>query len=350
MRKNSFFLPSRTVIAGCLFLSLLLPCLPDVTASVYAELIEGEPELHALPEAPALPPDIHSESDLYFAAAKDEITLLNPQGPVPVPGNVLEKKDIEYGNVNGRALLLDLYLPRDQDADIPGILFIHGGGWASGNRSDYKYYTVRLAQMGYAVATISYRFVSEASFPACVEDAKCAVRWMRAHAKEYRICPDTIAVAGGSAGGHLAMMTGYSSDIEALEGTGGYPEFSSAVQAVINLYGPTDLTPVEFHDHPTLKAFFGGKTFNEAPESYALASPIRHLDKSDPPTLVIHGTDDSIVPVAQADLLVARLEALEIPHEYLRLEGYPHTLDIIQEVNQCVRWHMYRFLEKYLKK
>ncbi|NLN92411.1 MAG: alpha/beta hydrolase [Candidatus Hydrogenedens sp.] len=343
-RHLSILSPAGLSLLLFLFCAFAVIVNPDAGAA----LIETEEELVALEEPPALPANINQESDLHLAVGKGEVTLLNLSDPVPVPETVIETTDIEYGRVGDRALLLDLYRPARQEGPQPGLIFIHGGGWSSGKKSDYKYYTVRFAQMGFVVATISYRFVQEAPFPACVEDAKCAVRWMRAHADEYGIRADAIAVAGGSAGGHLAMMLGYAADTPELEGKGGHEQFSSAVQAVINLYGPTDLTPEEFHNHPTLTAFFGGKSYDQVPESYALASPMHHLDKNDPPTLVIHGTDDSTVPVAQADLLVAQLEKLEIPHEYLRMKGYPHTLDILLEANQFVRWHMYRFLKTHL--
>ena len=324
---------------------LLLPCASY--ASVAVE--ETEAALFALETPPPLPENINEMADLVIAAANGELTMIHLSDPVPVPDSVVETKDIEYGNVNGRPLLLDLYQPRDREGPLPGIVLIHGGGWSGGNRSDYKYYCVRFPQMGYVVATVSYRLVGEAPFPACIEDVKCAVRWMRAHAEQYGINPDAIAAIGGSAGGHLSMMLGYSPDVPELEGTGGHEDYSSAVQAVVNLYGPTDLTPEEFHEHPTLVAFFGGKTFAEAPDQYRLASPLTHLRKGAPPTLVIQGTDDDIVPVAQADLLVERLRELGVEHEYLRMHGYPHTLDILVEINRYVRWHIYHFLDKHLK-
>ena len=309
----------------------------------------SEKELFALEQAPPLPENIQEMADLVLAAARGELTMLHLSDPVPVPETVIETRDIEYGNVNGRPLLLDLYRPKEQSEPLPGVLFIHGGGWSGGKRSDYKYYCVRFPQMGYVVATVSYRLVGEATFPACVEDVKCAVRWMRAHAEEYGIDPDRIAAIGGSAGGHLSMMLGYAADVPELEGAGGHAEYSSAVQAVVNLYGPTDLTPEEFHEHPTLVSFFGGKTFSEAEDQYRLASPLTHLKAGAPPTLVIHGTDDDVVPVAQADLLVERLKELEVPHAYLRMQGYPHTLDILLEINRHVRWHIYHFLDEHLK-
>ncbi len=309
----------------------------------------SEADLAALPAAPPLPEGISEPADLLAAAAQGALTMIHLDDPIAVPEDIEEIKDIEYGNVGGRSLQLDLYRPRERKAPLPGLIFIHGGGWSGGARSDYKYYAVRFPQLGYVVATISYRLVGEATFPAAVQDAKCAVRWMRAHAEEYGIDPEAIAAIGGSAGGHLSMMLGYSADVPELEGTGGHAEYSSAVQAVVNLYGPVDLCAPEHRDNPTLLAFFGGKNQEEAPEAYRLASPLTHLKPGLPPTLIIHGDADDIVPIAQGDLLAERLGALKVPYEYLRLTGYPHTLDILVEVNLQCRWHMYRFLDKYLK-
>ena len=312
-------------------------------------LPETEAALVALETPPPLPENITNTGDLLMQEALGKITRLELDEARAVPEDVEEIKDIQYGDGEGTPLLLDLYLPRERKGAVPGLIFIHGGSWSHGKRSDYKYYATRFPQMGYAVATLSYRLVPDASFPAAVHDVKCAVRWMRANAEKYGINPDKLAAIGGSAGGHLAMMLGYSPGVAELEGTGGHQEYSSAVQAVVNFYGPVDITLPEHHNNPTLHAFFGGKTFDEAPEQYRLASPITHLTKDAPPTLTIHGTDDMTVPVDQADLLAARLKELGVYHEYLRLEGYPHTLDIIQEANVYCRWHIYRFLDKQLR-
>ena len=125
---------------------------------------------------------------------------------------------------------------------VPAVLFLHGGAWKGGYRQIYHYYCTKFAEHGFVAATASYRFTGEAPFPAAVEDVKCAVRWLRANAEKRGIDPNKIGVAGGSAGGHLAMMIGYSSDVPELEGKGGHAETSSRVQAVVDLYGPTDLT------------------------------------------------------------------------------------------------------------
>jgi acetyl esterase/lipase len=239
-------------------------------------------------------------------------------------------------------------MPEKIDAPVPGLIFIHGGGWESGGKGDYRYYAVRYAKRGYVAASISYRFVQEAAFPACVQDAKCAVRWMRANADKYHVNPNQIAVIGGSAGGHLAMMAGYSAGVPELEGDGGYAGVSSAVQAVVDFYGPCDLTGPEQRNHPTILKLFGGKTYEETPQQYELASPIRHLDKSDPPTLIFHGTIDDVVPIEQSERLAKQLTELGIPCQYERIEGYPHTMDLARDVNVRCQWFMNRFLARYL--
>lgn len=348
MYKRYLILP--TLYAGGCSLLFLMPFAAVSSTADEAPAVSEEAVLFAMAAPPPLPENINEMADLVVAAADGKLTLLDLDDPVPVPDTVIETKDIEYGNVNGRPLLLDLYQPREHSGPLPAVVFIHGGGWSGGQRSDYKYYCVRFPQMGYVVATVSYRFVDEAIFPACVQDVKCAVRWMRANAEKYGINPDAIAAVGGSAGGHLAMMLGYSAGVAELEGDGGHPEYSSAVQAVVNLYGPVDMTLEEFHENKTLLAFFGGKHFTEIPDQYRLASPMTHVKQGVPPTLIIHGTDDETVPVSQADLLAERLKELGCEYKYLRLTGYPHTLDILLEVNKHVRWHMYHFLDKYLKK
>lgn len=313
---------------------------------VWAEM--DEEAILAAPEPPAVPLGFTEMPQLMLAAAAGQLTLLDINAPIPIPDSVEYLPDLEYGRVGDRPLLLDLYRPKGLDKPAPSLMFIHGGGWASGSRTDYKYYCVRFAARGYVVVSISYRMVGEATYPACIQDAKCAVRWMRANAGKYGIDPDRIAAVGGSAGGHLSMMLGYSSDVPELEGDGGHAEYSSAVRAVVDLYGPVDMTLPEFKENPTLLRFFAGKTQDEVPEQYKTASPYFHLDKNDPPTLILHGTIDDIVPVAQSDLLYEKLKELGVPVMYDRLDGYPHTMDIAKEVNVRCQWFMTRFFEKYL--
>ena len=144
------------------------------------------------------------------------------------------------------------------------------------------------------------------------------------------------------------MMVGYSSDVPELEGEGGNAGVSSGVRAVVNLYGPADLTTPFGVESPLVKNFLGGRTFDEAEAVYRRASPITHLSKDDPPTLIFHGTIDDTVQIAQADLLAARLKALGVPFRYDRLEGWPHGLDLSRVVNERARKTMLKFLAEHL--
>lgn len=314
-----------------------------------AQPFADERKLLATPVPPAVPPGFTSTKQAIAGLLGRKLTMLPLNQPIPnVPG-VTVHKDVEYGRAGLRRLLLDLYLPDGLTKPTPALLFIHGGGWKGGKKEDYAYYCIRYAARGYVVASVSYRLVGEATFPACIHDVKCAVRWMRAQAKKYHIDPKRIAAIGGSAGGHLSMMLGYSAGVAELEGQGGWPDQSSAVQAVVNLYGPTDLTVEVARTHPTVVEFMGGKSYDDHPEMYKLASPLHHLDKDDAPTLILHGTIDDLVPIEQADMLAGRLAELGIPYDYDRLHGYPHTMDVAKEVNLRCRWFINRFLERQFK-
>ncbi len=254
-----------------------------------------------------------------------------------MPKGVKLLTDLTYGTGGDRALKLDLYKPVTMKTKVPALIFIHGGSWKGGNKNMYRPYATRYAQKGYVVASISYRLSGEAPFPAAIQDAKCAVRWMRAHAAEYKVDPNYICVLGGSAGGHIAMMVGYCPDEKEMEGSGGYENFSSRVQAVVNIYGPCDLAVPVLRDAESIRKFLGGRTYDEAPELYKKASPFYYLTKNTPPTLILHGTLDSLVPINQSDELAKRLKETGVPYTYDRLEGWPHVMDMAEIVfNRCV--------------
>lgn len=285
-----------------------------------------------------------TENALIASFALGRLKLQDLGNPPPLPEGVTVEKGIEYGRVGNTPLLLDLYRPETTDTPRPAILFIHGGGWVGGDRADYTIYAQQFAAWGYVAGTISYRFSSEAKFPGCVSDAKCAVRWLRANAARLGVNPDQIAVAGGSAGGHLSMMIGYSSDVAELEGEGGHAEVSSAVQAVINLYGPTDLTAPVAQGHPSVTGLMGG-AYADMTEAYRQASPLHHLDAGDPPTFIIQGTLDTIVPSSQADALAEKLKTLGVDYWYDCYDGWPHTMDMAVPVTERVQPAIRAFLE-----
>lgn len=296
---------------------------------------------------PAPPPGYTSRAEVIARIGLGAIKLIDLEHD-PLPKGVQEIKAVEYGRGGDQPLLLDLHLPAEFKGPRPGLIFIHGGAWSGGEREIYHYYTKRLAQQGYVAATISYRLSGVAPFPAAVHDCKCAVRWMRAMADQYQIDPQRIAVLGGSAGGHLAMMVGYNNDPN-LEGDGGHPGISSRVSAVVNFYGPSDLTTEAARQADPVRKFLGGP-FDQRTKLYEQASPLRHLDANDPPTLIIHGTLDELVDIQQSDHLAERLHQLGVPFVYDRLSGWPHTLDVAAPVNQHCLELMQTFLQAALER
>jgi acetyl esterase/lipase len=266
----------------------------------------------------------------------------------PLPDGVVEQTNVVYGTGGGRPLHLDLCSPAKIDRPAPAVLFIHGGAWRTGKRQDYRIYTTHFAKLGYVTATASYRLFREAPYPAAVQDVKCAVRWLRANAARLHIDPERIAVAGGSAGGHLSMLVGYAPGLH--EGDGGHAEVSSKVAAVVDIYGPADLTTPVGRKASVVKDFLGGKSYDEAPALWQEASPITHLRAGAPPTLILHGTLDEVVPIGQSDLLAARLKELGVPAEYERIDGWPHVMDASLPVNEYFKARIARFLEDRLRR
>lgn len=299
-------------------------------------------EVSGVPPAPA---GFASQDEVLKALAAGKVKIVTPS--FAPPEGIEETKDIVYCTVGDTELKMDICRPKGVTTPRPAIIFIHGGGWSGGDRAIMALYTYHFAEKGYVTATISYRFSGKAPFPAAVSDAKCAVRFLKANAEKYGIDPDNIAASGNSAGGHLSMMMGYSSDVPELESDCAIPSTDSSIKAVINFYGPTDLTTDFAISMGVVKKFIG-KPYEDAKEAYKLASPLTHLTPDDPPTLIFQGTVDDIVPVSQADILAAKLQELGIPYEYDRVEGWPHTMDLAAEVNARCVVLMERFLEEHL--
>jgi acetyl esterase/lipase len=174
---------------------------------------------------------------VYFAAwiGIEKIVNLTPE----IPADIREIKNIEYKNVNGKSLQLDMYIPENLQKPAPLLVFIHGGGWRSGNRSDYLVYLIDFARRGYITATVSYRLLADSCYPACAEDISDAITWFVDNGQYYGYDPGRIALIGGSAGAHLALLAAYGwknseSDSGSIQ--------HRRIKAVVDIYGPYDLT------------------------------------------------------------------------------------------------------------
>ncbi len=244
------------------------------------------------------------------------------------PSNATILRDLVYSRVGDKALRLDLYLPENITGPVPVILCIHGGGWSRGNKRRCP--ALILVDNGYAVASIEYRLTGEAAFPAQIEDCKAAVRWLRANAAKYNFEPDRIGAWGHSSGAHLAALLGTSGEVPALEGSGDNLQYSSRVQAVCEVSGPADLLRMYREASPDARSAMGlsvqsaiaaliGGPVEENEAKAIAASPVTYVSKDDPPFLIIHGEQDTTVPVSQSRLFAAALEAA----------GVETTLDVV---------------------
>lgn len=239
-----------------------------------------------------------------------------------LPEGIELERDVVYGTGGGRELHLHLLMPMSpRDEAQPAYVWIHGGGWKGGTKEGGIQQVLPLVQRGFVGATIEYRLTGEAPFPAQIEDCKCAIRFLRAHAEEYGIDPKRIAVGGSSAGGHLAALVGTSGGVPGLEGSGGWDGQSSAVQAVVDLYGPTDFARFvatkgyESHDKDGSpeSLLLGGGRVSENTAGIRRVNPITYIDQDDPPFLILHGSADPVVPVNQSESLHAALLAKSVP-------------------------------------
>jgi acetyl esterase/lipase len=266
-----------------------------------------------------------------------------------IPSDIEEIKNIEYKNINGKSLQLDIYRPKNLNKTVPLLVFIHGGGWRGGVRSDYLVYLVAFAKQGYMTATVSYRLLKDGPYPACAEDITDAVSWFYNNGEKYGYDADRIALIGGSAGAHLALLAAYGWKKPGVNNDStNVGERRHRIKAVVDIYGPADLTTEYSRNHSLVTSFLA-HSFKEAPELFTEASPIHYLDKNDPPTMILHGTSDDLVPISQSDELKAKLDSLGVPNVYYRVPLWPHTMDIIQRVNDFSRLKMNDFFEKYLK-
>jgi acetyl esterase/lipase len=248
-----------------------------------------------------------------------------------VPASVEAVRDIAYVRYGERVLQLDLYLPKARAGRaLPAIVLVHGGGWRSGVRANFAPMAIRMAERGYAAATVSYRLSPEAPYPAAIVDVKAALRWMRANAAQYGIDPRRIAVGGGSAGGQIAALAGVTDAIARFDPGAGLGAVASSAQAIVNIDGLSDFTSEaarKYEDDPNKQpssagAWFGGR-YAEKAALWHEASPTFYVNPKTPPILFI-GSGQPRFSVGREEM-IARLDAAGVASRVVLLPDTPHS-------------------------
>lgn len=268
--------------------------------------------------------------------------------------NTLQIFNLKYSSVESNAVKLDLYLPKTNcSGKFPLIISIHGGGFESGDK-----YPVEkpispdiLSDNCYALASINYRLGGEAAFPAGNEDVKSAVRWLRAGAGKYNLDSDNFGVIGGSAGGYYSSFLGTTGDIQGFD-VGDNLEYSSAVQAVVDEFGPVNISSLVQNrvdaglPANSAESIFIGCDISSTNCANAInASPINHISKEDPPFLILHGEKDKIVPVKQSQDFYAQLQSFGVPVTFIMIPNAEHGGVEFDSYNEQI----IEFFDKYLK-
>lgn len=245
------------------------------------------------------------------------------------PAGYRKVADIPFAEVDGNRLALDLYLPEGKEG-APLVVFVHGGGWQRGSRNDMP--LGAMAPAGFAFASVDYRLTPVAPFPAQAHDIKAAIRFLRAKQSEYGYDAARIAIAGTSAGAHLAALVGVTNGHKELEGTvGGNLSQSSDVQAILSYYGASDFMTILKQStpfglgvrEPALQLLLGGHP-EEKEELAKLASPVYHLDANDPPMLLLHGDQDPQMPINQSLQLYGAYREKGLDAEFLSVYQAAH--------------------------
>ncbi len=281
-----------------------------------------------------------------------------PQRTVPPQGFAAEY-DVPYVPDGDAAQSLDIYYPeKSADKPLPLLVWIHGGGWSGGSKTQVPY--LNQLQRGYVVASVEYRFSQQAKFPAQIQDCQAAIRWLRANASKYNLDPSRVGVGGASAGGHLAALVGTSGGQQVFPAIGGNQDQSDQVQAVCDIYGPTDFWTVvsQADEDENVKNVFhwnNGDPYSrlidaklgEDKQKCLAVSPVHYVSKKCPPFLILHGDHDTLVPYAQSVELSDLLTKAGVEVTLQRLPGAGHGGPAfgLPAVGQLVN----AFFDKHLK-
>ncbi len=283
--------------------------------------------------------------------------------------DIVRQEDVIYGRKYGVALTMDVFTPKT-NPNGAGVIWVVSGGWfsAHGNIPNNPANSIigELLKRGYTVFAVVHGSQPKFTIPEILEDMNRAVRFIRAHAAEYKIDPDRIGITGGSAGGHLSLMQGLAGDLGNPKAKDPIDRVSSRVQAVACFFPPTDFfnygkegqdalgrgilkdfaAPFDFHQwDQERKEFVEITDETKKHEIGNKISPINHVSADDPPTLIIHGDADKLVPIQQAEIIVAKLKEAKVPAELVVKKGAGHGWgNLNKDMSTIADW-----FDKYLK-
>lgn len=313
-------------LAGWIGLALvviaLLTMLPHALAGLRTTIeVDGRPEqLDLAGDAPRLP-RAHMLLPLLGLRPRRDITCT---------------RGVQFAEVDGRRLRLDVYTGPGGEGPRPAVIWVHGGAWLFGTRQEQAVPMLsHLAANGWVCFSIDYRLSPDATMPEHIHDVKRAIAWVREHADEYGVDPSFIAISGGSAGGHLAAITGLTEGDKALQP--GFEDADTSVQAVVPFYGLYDLLDEEHNHHPTLRRVLEWLIMkvrrDREPERYTSVSPMHRLRPDAPPFFIIHGDSDTLVNVAESRSFSRRLRDIsDGPVLYAEMAGGQHAFDLFSSV------------------
>lgn len=249
--------------------------------------------------------------------------------PSPTDAAARMEYNVVYSHAGGMGLKMDIYFPINTTGEpTPAVMYVHGGGWQMGDKGMLSMMPgpVELLQRGYLVASINYRLAPKYTFPAMIEDCKCAVRYLRAHATQLQLDPDRIGVMGDSAGGHLVALLGLTDTNAGFDGPCEWSNETARVQAVVDLYGPTDFTVGRSNMNDMAISLMKTAFAATGPNDPILkrASPVTYVTSNAPPFLILHGSRDNMVPIHQSEELYQKLKAAGDEASLVVITNYSH--------------------------
>ncbi len=260
-------------------------------------------------------------------------------------GRVEIQEGVVFGTGSGRDLKCDVYTPPGRPENAPAMLLVHGGSWNNYDRTQLRGYGILIGREGYLCVCTEYRLLDEATWPAQIHDIKAAIRWMRANSSRLGLDPERIVIEGNSAGGHLALLAAGTPGLPEFEGEGGNAGVPTNVAAVLACYPPTDLAAMKRGADNAITQLLKS---DDIAAMMRTASPINYVTPEFPPTLLIHGTKDELVPYAQSVRMYQALEKAGVPVELHTYGNQPHAFDAQPEYGRQTAATMLAFLKRFM--